>query len=237
MCQGQCSTVCACASCLLRAALLLTPLTAHRLPPTVCCLPLTARRLTPTAYAYHLPPAACRLRMRMCMPPVLHTYRLCCIVHTSMYPFLRSRAIRDGRARSECRRLAQPRTTTRLLPRVARLSGSARRSGRVGWCGPLWALSLAWCEQRPRARSLAARSALKRHALPPPLRLRLPWPQTGTPSTCQHVYAGCCTRPCDRGCPASRRRWQQVGLVSCGAIEVLSMRAPRPREWRGVGWS
>ena len=91
--------------------------------------------------------------------------------------------------------------------------------------------------QRPRARSLAAPSALNRAALPPPAWPRLLWPHTGPPSACQRLFAGCCHHPCDRGRPACHWHWQQVGLVSCGANEVLCMRAPIPREWQGVGWS
>ena len=59
---------------------------------------------------------------------------------------------------------------------------------------------------------------------------RLPWPQTGPPSACQHLFAGCCHRPYDHGRPACRRHWQQVGLVcDVEQVGVVSARAETAR--------
>jgi hypothetical protein len=111
----------------------LTPPTAYPLPLTVCCLPLTATvcRQLPAPDTYRLPPAACACAYRLCC--ICTAYRL----HTSMYPFLRSRSVRDGRARRERRRLAPHRTQPR--DRIRQSRGSRGRRGRsihVGWCGP-----------------------------------------------------------------------------------------------------
>jgi len=139
----------------------LLPPTAYPLPPTVCCLPLTAAvcrqlptlatyRLPPTRYrllsavyrlrppsaanCLHLPPTACRLP-----PAPAHTACAAYVPPTAcIRPCTPSSGVdrfetaAPGRARRERRCLAPPHKTTRPPPPVARLTGSARRSGRVG---------------------------------------------------------------------------------------------------------
>ena len=94
--------------------------------------------------------------------------------------------------------------------RQSRDSRAARRSGRVGRCGP----RTRPCESRPRARSLAARSAVQRPPLPPPPRPRLPWPRARPPSPSPDPLALRSARPCDRARPACRpgygARWGQL---------------------------
>jgi len=90
------------------------------------------------------------------------------------------------------RRLAPAhRLLLRSPPPVARLSRSARRSGRVGRYGP----RTHPCESRPRARSLAVRSAVQRPRLPPRLRPCLPWLQARPPSSSQEPVALRSARP------------------------------------------
>ena len=214
VCQGQYCTVCTCASCLLHAAY-----TAYRLPPTICCLPLTARRLPPTAYTpttYRMPPTACHLPPAAClsmrMPPVLHTYRLHS-TYASMSPFLRSRSVRDGRARRE--RTSGAAAHNHTTPSV----GEALRTRRM--VRPSLASLTRLCEQRPGARS---RSRLVLHLSGPPChRHRGPafrGRRRGRPALCQHPFVGCCQRPCDRGRHACRR----------GCLALLTA------DW-GVVWS
>ena len=90
------------------------------------------------------------------------------------------------------RRLAPAhRLLLRSPPPVVRLSRPARRSERVGRCGP----RTRPCESRPRARSLAARSAVQRPRLPPRLRPCLPWLQARPPSSSQEPVALRSARP------------------------------------------
>ena len=120
--------------CLLPALcrLHLLPPTAYPLPLTVCCLPLTAAvcRQLPTLATYRLPPATCACAYRLCC--ICTAYRL----HTFMYPFLRSRSVRDGRARPRPARAqmsgaATQNHTTASASRAAHGVGEAVRPRRM----------------------------------------------------------------------------------------------------------
>ena len=127
------------------------------------------------------------------------THTLTCVTRAT----LSQEHIGVGRPRGEAERrlYSAHRLHLRFPSPVARLSSLAKRSGRVGRCGP----HTHPCESRPRACSLAARSAVQWPHLPPPLRPSLLWPQARLPSSRQKQLADCSACPCDRARPARRR--------------------------------
>jgi hypothetical protein len=80
-----------------------------------------------------------------------------------------------------------------------------KRSGRVGRCCPCTHP----CERWPRARSLAACSAVLWTRVPPTPRPRLLWPLARPPSSTQEHLARCCACPCARA--------RSAGRPGCGA--------------------
>jgi hypothetical protein len=107
----------------------------------------------------------------------------------------------EAAATRSCRRLASlHRVLLALPPRVARLARSARRSGCVGRCSP----RTRPCESRPRARSLATRSAAHWPCWLPRPRSGLPGSQARPPSLSREPSAVCHARPCDCARPARR---------------------------------
>jgi hypothetical protein len=126
------------------------------------------------------------------------THTLTCVTRAT----LSQEHIGVGRPRGEAERrlYSAHRLHLRFPSPVARLSSLAKRSGRVGRCGP----HTHPCESRPRACSLAARSAVQWLELLPPPRPSLPWPQARPPSSRQKPVAGCSACPCDRARPARR---------------------------------
>jgi hypothetical protein len=161
----------------------------------VCCCSSTslspARVSTPSTFSPRMPaPMPCaHLRATLRFRSRLLPHTLMCATHASLY----SGAYRCETPRGEAARRLAPahRLLLRSPPPVARLSRSARRSGRVGRYGP----RTHPCESRPHARSLAARSAVQRPRLPPRLRPCLPWLQARPPSSSQEPVALRSARP------------------------------------------
>jgi hypothetical protein len=128
---------------------------------------------------------------------LMHTFT--CVIR--VLPF--SGVHRSEAAATQSRRqlAASRRVLLPLRPQVARLARSARRSGCVGRCSPRTRL----CESRPRARSLATRSAAHWPCWLPRPRSGLPGSQARPPSLCREPSAVCHARPCDRARPAWRQ--------------------------------
>jgi hypothetical protein len=112
---------------------------------------------------------------------------------------------------------------------VASASRAAREVGKtLGKRRPMQ-LSHVPCESRPRACSLAARSAVQWPHLPPPLRPSLLCPQARLPSSRQKQLADCSACPCDRARPARLRDVAHGEVDFWSATDAVSARSKTAR--------